>query len=80
MNTPNQEPTLVCEECGETFPAEEIKYDWYFERYVCLGCRRKLAALRDVHRIRIFIEIQFIAWAVGWGVTLLLIIGIILLR
>jgi len=74
MKTTIPEPRAECDECGKSFPSRELKYNGYFDLMLCPVCNRKLAAFQDVHRLRIFVEIQFWAWVIVWSIPLLLLL------
>jgi len=70
------EPRAECDECGKSFPSRELKYNGYFDLLLCPVCNRKLSAFQDVHRLRIFVEIQFWAWVIVLSIPLLLLLAL----
>jgi hypothetical protein len=72
MDASVQEQTLVCEECRKTFPAREVKFDRYYKRYMCLGCRRKLAAQLGAAHMWTYIKVSLIVTGVILALFLVL--------
>jgi len=64
MDAFDHEPEIECEECHKTFPAREIKYNGYFKRYLCTGCRRKLAGLNAAAGLWLGLKVYLIGWAI----------------